>query len=255
MQGMRHSTHSSSLERHRRLLKEGLKQSHAGETDAEILKRHHRFIVSEEEYTEAPSSWEIRMAHKYYKRLFKEYALADLSRYRERKIGLRWRTEREVVSGKGQFVCGNVAKKKGKAACEETEGLHSFEVNFAYVECDVRKNELVKVRLCKRCAKKMNHGKEERCEGGGRRGSSSRGGRKKRAHDIEGSDEVSSGSKKKKRPWDEGSEQEGHRGDGEARAGQGLPPEVPSSSAWNGAAPKARTEEDDIDAYLESMFP
>jgi protein FRA10AC1 len=32
--------------------------------------------------------------------LFKEYALADMSRYKEGKIGLRWRTEREVIAGK-----------------------------------------------------------------------------------------------------------------------------------------------------------
>lgn len=38
--------------------------------------------------------------------LFREYAIADLSRYREGKVGLRWRTQCEVVSGRGQFVCG-----------------------------------------------------------------------------------------------------------------------------------------------------
>ena len=36
-----------------------------------------------------------------YDKLFKEFAIADLSRYKEKKIGLRWRTEREVVCGKG----------------------------------------------------------------------------------------------------------------------------------------------------------
>lgn len=39
-------------------------------------------------------------------KLFKEYAIADLSRYKEGRVGLRWRTQKEVVSGRGQFVCG-----------------------------------------------------------------------------------------------------------------------------------------------------
>ena len=42
-------------------------------------------------------------------------------------MGLRWRTEAEVFDGKGQFVCGN-------KRCTESDGLASFELNFAYVE-------------------------------------------------------------------------------------------------------------------------
>ena len=38
-------------------------------------------------------------------KLYKEYAIADLSRHREGKVGLRWRTQKEVVSGRGQFIC------------------------------------------------------------------------------------------------------------------------------------------------------
>jgi protein FRA10AC1 len=30
-----------------------------------------------------------------------------MSRYKENRIGLRWRTEEEVITGKGQFQCGN----------------------------------------------------------------------------------------------------------------------------------------------------
>ena len=39
-------------------------------------------------------------------KLFKEYAIADLSRHKEGKVGLRWRTQKEVVAGRGQFSCG-----------------------------------------------------------------------------------------------------------------------------------------------------
>ena len=59
-----------------------------------------------------------------------------MSRYKEGKIGLRWRTQKEVISGKGQFICGN---KK----CDETRDLKSFEVNFAYEEDHKKKNALV----------------------------------------------------------------------------------------------------------------
>ncbi|CAM9224538.1 unnamed protein product [Ectocarpus fasciculatus] len=88
------------------------------------------------------------MAAKYYKLLFKEYALADLSRYREDKVGLRWRTEKDVVSGKGQFECGALR-------CQERKDLHSYELNFKYKEAGAVKNELVKVRVCPQCARKL----------------------------------------------------------------------------------------------------
>ena len=56
---------------------------------------------------------------RYHEKLFKEYALADMSRHREGQVGLRWRTEAEVFDGKGQFVCGN-------KRCTESDGLASF---------------------------------------------------------------------------------------------------------------------------------
>ncbi len=40
-------------------------------------------------------------------------------------MGMRWRTQKEVVGGKGQFVCG----AKG---CDNREGLCSYEVDFEY---------------------------------------------------------------------------------------------------------------------------
>lgn len=39
-----------------------------------------RFVRSEEDDTS--DSWEVRMARRYYAKLFKEYAIADLSRYK-----------------------------------------------------------------------------------------------------------------------------------------------------------------------------
>nr|GEV56527.1 hypothetical protein [Tanacetum cinerariifolium] len=76
------------------------------------------------------------------------YCVADMSRYKTGKIGLRWRTEKEVKSGKGQFVCGN-------KHCSEEDGLASYEVNFAYFEAGENKQALVKLVTCERCAKKL----------------------------------------------------------------------------------------------------
>lgn len=55
------------------------------------------------------------------------------------KVALRWRTEAEVISGKGQFVCGC-------KTCSNREPLRSWEVNFGYVEQGERKNALIKLR-------------------------------------------------------------------------------------------------------------
>lgn len=43
------------------------------------------------------------MAKKYYDKLFKEYCICDLSHWEEKKIAMRWRIDREVVSGKGNL--------------------------------------------------------------------------------------------------------------------------------------------------------
>ena len=59
----------------------------------------------------------------------------------EDKLGLRWRTEAEVVSGKGQFSCG-------ARGCSEARGLATFEVPFGYTEAGQRKEALVKVLPC-----------------------------------------------------------------------------------------------------------
>ena len=76
------------------------------------------------------------------------YAIVDLSMHTSGKIGLRWRTESEVVSGRGQFTC---ASKR----CQSDKNLHSYEVPFEYYEKAIKKNELVKVRVCIDCAKKL----------------------------------------------------------------------------------------------------
>lgn len=100
-------------------------------------------------------TWGQRVAKKYYDKLFKEYAICELKYYKEGKIALRWRTEKEVIVGKGQFICASTR-------CDETKALQSWEVNFGYMEDGEKKNELVKVRLCPGCSDMLNYKTKKR---------------------------------------------------------------------------------------------
>ncbi len=117
-------------------------------TDADLLKSAHRFVHDGE--VDSASTYEKRLAKRYYDQLFREFALADLTKFRKSMIGLRWRTQAEVFSGKGQFVCGSLH-------CDEQAGLRSYEVEFAYVEAGQSKTALVKVRVCSECAVKLHY--------------------------------------------------------------------------------------------------
>ncbi|KAK8495057.1 hypothetical protein V6N12_055206 [Hibiscus sabdariffa] len=105
-------------------------------TDYDTLREGYRFIRSEED--DINPSWEQKL-------------------YKSGKIGLRWRTEKEVISGKGQFICGN-------KHCSEKDGLASYEVNFSYFEAGENKQALVKLVTCERCAAKLHYKKQKEKE-------------------------------------------------------------------------------------------
>ncbi|XP_014261048.1 protein FRA10AC1 [Cimex lectularius] len=121
-------------------------------TDSDVLRENHKFLWDEDE---VPKTWEERLARKYYDKLFKEFCITDLTMYKKNKIALRWQTEQELVTGKGQFICG----AKG---CPEKEHLKTWEVNFAYKEQGEKKNALVKLRLCNDCSTKLNYSKKRK---------------------------------------------------------------------------------------------
>lgn len=120
--------------------------------DIDIIRENHRFLWNDHHNED---SWEIRLAKRYYDKLFKEYCIADLTRYKENKIALRWRTESEVIAGIGQFQCGS-------RKCTETNGLRSWEVNFSYKEQDEQKNALIKLRLCPEHSDQLNYTSKKR---------------------------------------------------------------------------------------------
>ena len=113
--------------------------------DVQILAGQHEFVREDEQDLEKmKSDWRVRMARSHYNRLYKEFALADMSRAESGALGLRWRVEAEVLSGKGQSVCGSLN-------CSGSDGLTTFEVPFKYAEGGLVKCELVKLRLCITC--------------------------------------------------------------------------------------------------------
>lgn len=115
--------------------------------DIDIIRENHKFLWDNEK---EPDTWEEKLAKKYYDKLFKEYCICDLTYYKENKVAMRWQTEQELLSGKGQFSCG-------EKHCSETESLRTWEVNFGYIEDGTKKNALVKLRLCPECSRKLNY--------------------------------------------------------------------------------------------------
>lgn len=119
-------------------------------TDIDVIREHHKFLWEDDDL---PCTWEERLAKKYYDKLYKEFCISDLSRYKENKVAMRWQTEQELITGKGQFICGN-------KMCNQKEGLRTWEVNFAYKEHGEKKNALVKLRLCHKCSQKLNYSRK-----------------------------------------------------------------------------------------------
>nr|KAG5690850.1 hypothetical protein BaRGS_031202 [Batillaria attramentaria] len=208
-------------------------------TDMDVIRENHRFLWADDD--EGEESWEKRLAKKYYDKLFKEYCLADLSRYKENKVGMRWRTEKEVVEGKGQFICGS---KK----CPEREGLRSWEVNFAYVEHGEKKNALVKLRLCPDCSYKLNYHhkrkevvpkkKQDEAETSGKR-------KEKKKH-----------KKHKKDRRDSDEEDDRAESSSSQTAGKSDTSTVTDESVWSGPAKivEEKSREEEFDDYFADMF-
>mmetsp|Transcript_23859 Transcript_23859/g.38345 ORF Transcript_23859/g.38345 Transcript_23859/m.38345 type:complete len:177 (-) Transcript_23859:314-844(-) len=91
--------------------------------------------------------------------LFRDYAIVRF-RKKDKKLGLRWRTRKDVLSGKGKTICGNEKCFAVEGGCEKGRitQLRNFEVKFGYVEQEQLKCALVKVKLCRHCTKKLRHG-------------------------------------------------------------------------------------------------
>eukprot|EP00986_Skeletonema_menzelii_P010138 scaffold4803_cov148-Skeletonema_menzelii.AAC.3 len=115
-----------------------MKKLPPAQSDWEALRSHFQFVLPDKDEDESSSSgarkygssWQERMVQHYHSHLYKEYVLADLSRVLEiGKVGLRWRTEDEVKSGRGFRSCGNL---KCQSACHNNLPTSSTEKKEAY---------------------------------------------------------------------------------------------------------------------------
>ncbi|KAG0131049.1 folate-sensitive fragile site protein Fra10Ac1-domain-containing protein [Tuber indicum] len=125
--------------------------------ERDILEDHHQFIRTDEE----ADTEEKRIAKSYYDKLFKEFAMVELARWREKQIAMRWRTKQEVLDGKGQFSCANLSCRNHRSTLDENPdeegGLRSVELNFEYAERGEKKHALVTARVCEECADKLRY--------------------------------------------------------------------------------------------------
>ncbi|XP_053406728.1 protein FRA10AC1-like [Mercenaria mercenaria] len=210
-------------------------------TDMDVIRENHKFLWTEDD--DPDETWSKKLAKKYYDKLFKEYCISDLSRYKENKVALRWRIEKEVQQGKGQFICGN---KK----CSECEGLRSWEVNFAYMEDGQKKNALVKLRLCPDCSYKLNYHHRKKEIKLPKRSDKQTQKVKKHKYSKEGS--KSSDEDLEKDTKGEGQTEARVEGHKETEASGSSSPE----NIWSGPAKivEEKSREDEFDEYFADMF-
>lgn len=221
--------------------------------DKDVIRENHRFLWDESS-SSAQLNWEQRLAKRYYDKLFKEYCIASLERYQENKIALRWRVEKEVLEGKGQFICG--ARR-----CPVRADLSSWEVNFAYVEDGAKKSALVKLRLCPDCSIKLNyHHRRRKAQPKTRRPSKrhrthrSRG-EKKTEEEEEAELEWAEKKPSKKRRTDDSDGVKEEPESEEASAAKSAA-ESGGAEVWSGPAPveEEKSREDEIDEFLQDLF-
>jgi protein FRA10AC1 len=126
------------------------KETAVSSSDLDALRETHQLVRSNDYDEQHCDDWRVRMARRFYNQLYKEYAIIDLSRYKEGKYGLRWRTEAEVISSKGQQICAS-------KHCDSSVNLATFELPFKYSEGGAIKRELIKVCLCEHCSDKLRY--------------------------------------------------------------------------------------------------
>ncbi|KAL6129763.1 hypothetical protein ACLB2K_073112 [Fragaria x ananassa] len=237
----------NAYERHNKFVKDyvsyygGEKSSHVKlpvKTDQDTLREGYRFIRSEED--DMDTSWEQRLVKRYYDK----YCIADMSHYKSGKIGLRWRTEKEVVSGKGQFICGS-------KHCDKKDALASYEasVNFSYYEAGENKQALVKLVNCERCSEKLHYKRRKEKERMDKEKNEVNRRKSKANHQTK--------NKPNKRRKPNQSLCRDWSGDGDGTDDEGSKERRKGKKASLSTSDNRVNDEDDdnFDKYLEGMFP
>jgi protein FRA10AC1 len=162
---------------------------------------------------------------------------------------MRWRTEKEVFSGKGQFICGN-------KTCEEKDKLCSYEVNFSYMEKEEQKNALVKLRLCPSCAEKLMYKRNKEKE---KQESKEKLHSKRHATaDKEEGGKDSTVTKKQRIEKTSSEETEETKQPNNSQAvvdDDEEPTVVSASNPWKKKIELEKTKEEEFEEYFQGLFP
>lgn len=79
-------------------------------TDLDVIRENHKFLWQEDDVAD---TWEKQLAKKYCDKLFKEYCICDLSRYKENKVS--WRIFNAFYVGVSCYVCTSETNKNNDA--------------------------------------------------------------------------------------------------------------------------------------------
>lgn len=105
--------------------------------DEWLLRQQYKFVRDEDDKAEVDP-----VTRRFEAALFRDFVVADLSRHKEGRVGLRWRTAEEVVAGKGERFCG-------ERGCQVAVGLVTLELPFSYTENDgTSRTTLVRLVAC-----------------------------------------------------------------------------------------------------------
>ena len=194
------------------------------------------------------------------------------------QVGLRWRTEREVLEGKGQEAAGAARAGRrssghtdaprvaaylrvappgqfscGNLQCSATSGLRSWEVNFGYVEHGEKRNALVKLRLCPDCSAKLNYRKQMReYKHAGSAPAEASGGKRPR---LEEAGPAAGGSRSD--DHDSAAETPARAPETAEDEGAAVAEVDPARAHWKGPAAVTavdRTREEEIEDYFSDLF-
>lgn len=117
-------------------------------SDLDVLHAEYRFMRTAAHDGDL-SQEEKRMARTYYLKLARDMCLVDLSQAeRTGFVGMRWRTQGEVLEGKGRLICGALDCSY-TAAC--AEGLISASTPFSYIEDGISHTVETRTVLCLSC--------------------------------------------------------------------------------------------------------
>ena len=133
--------------------------------DLTKLRESYRFVEDADATGSSQGDgWGRSLAETYDSSLTKDFGLSAVAP--DGRLGIRWRTRREVINGKGQYTCGMLD-------CDAVVSLSTFEVPFAYSDAgrpSIQAAALVRLRLCGLCAMrafkdKASRGAEEELVG------------------------------------------------------------------------------------------